>query len=73
MATNRSNTANPASGWLGSNETSDWLKRLGDGIRNVFDAVDTGLKASHDYRRLAARVPVQQATAMVFQKYYGKR
>lgn len=52
--------------------SSDWTKRIGNAARTVFEAMKTGLKASQDYRRFAARVPSQQASKMVFQKYFSQ-
>ena len=71
MSTNHSNTA---SDWLGHAETPDWTKQIGDTVRTVFEAMDTGRRALHDYKLLAARgLPPQQASGRVFQRHFGKR
>ena len=63
-----------ASDWLGHAEMPDWTKRLGETVRTVFEAMDRGRTASHDYRVLDARgLPPQQASAKVFQKHFSKR
>jgi hypothetical protein len=71
MFTHRGNTA---SEWLGQAEMSDWTNRFGGTLRALFDAMDTGRSASHDYRKLSAHgVPPQHATEEVFRKHFGKR
>lgn len=74
MSTNHTNTANTASGWLGHADMPDWAKRFGGTVRTVFEAMDTGRAALHDYRTLAVRgLAPQQATGKVFQKHFGNR
>jgi hypothetical protein len=71
MSTHRSDTA---SEWQGQAEMPDWTNSLGDTVRALFDAMDTGRAASHDYRKLSARgIPPQHATDQVFRKHFGKR
>ena len=71
MSTNHSNTA---SEWLGHAEMPDWTNRVGDTVRTVFEAMDTGRRALHDYKLLSARgLPLQQASGEVFQRHFGKR
>jgi hypothetical protein len=69
MSTNHSHTA---SDWLSHTDMPTWTKRFGDTVRTVFEAVDTGRTASHDYQRLTTRgVPPQHATDNVFRKHFG--
>jgi hypothetical protein len=71
MSANHSNTA---SDWLGHAEMPDWTKQLGDTVRTVFEAMDTGRRATHDYRLLSTRgLAPQETTGKVFQKHFGKR
>ena len=71
MSTNRSNTA---SDWLGHADTPDWTNRVGQTVRTVLEAMDTGRTALHDYKMLAARgLAPQKATAKVFQKHFARR
>ena len=71
MSTNHSNTA---SEWPGHAEMPDWTSRVGDTVRAVFGAIDTGRRASDDYKLLAARgLPPQQASGKVFRRHFGKR
>lgn len=71
MSTNHSNTV---SDWLDHGDMSAWAKRAGDTLRTVFEAIDTGSAAEHDYRKLTARgTPAQKATGEVLQKHFGKK
>jgi hypothetical protein len=71
MSTNHSNTA---SDWFGHAEMPDWTKQIGDTVRTVFEAIDTGRAAMHDYRKLAVHgIAPQDAGKAVFQKHFGKR
>jgi hypothetical protein len=70
MATHHSNTA---SGWFDTVDTGDWGRRALNAARIVFEAIDTGRKASHDYRRLAAHGQPQDAVQAVFTKHFSKR
>ena len=71
MSTHRSHTASEL---LGQAEMPAWTNSLGDTVRALFDAMDSGRAASHDYHKLAARgVPPQHATDQVFRKHFGKR
>lgn len=63
---------NTASDWLDNSGTPVWTKRIGNRVGTVFEAFDTGLRASHDYRRLTAQVSRQEATRIVFEKHFGK-
>ena len=63
---------NTASDWFDNSATPDWTKRIGNRVRAVFKALGTGLRASHDYRRLAAQVSPQEASRIVFEKHFSK-
>ena len=71
MSTNHTNTA---SDWLDHGDMSGWTQRAGDTVRTVFEAMDTGRTASHDYRKLTARgTPAQHATGEVFHRHFGQK
>lgn len=63
---------NTASGWFGNSATPDWTKRIGTQLRAVLEGFETGLAASHDYRRLAVQHSPEDASRIVFQKYFSK-
>jgi hypothetical protein len=69
MTTYQSNTA---SGSLGNVSISGWAKRLGATASLVLKSMETGVKASHDYKRLSTRLSPQQASKLVYQKYFDK-
>ena len=71
MSTNHSK---PASEWLDYADMPDWTKQIGATVRTVFEAMDKGRKALHDYKMLAAHgVAPQDAGKTVFQKHFAKR
>jgi hypothetical protein len=63
---------NIASDWLDNTGAPVWTKRIGNRVGTVFEVFDTGLRASHDYRRLTAQVSPEEAARIVFQKHFSK-
>ncbi|WP_125461795.1 MULTISPECIES: hypothetical protein [Rhodomicrobium] len=70
MSTHHSNVA---SGLFDNVDTGDWGKRTLDAVRTVFEAMATGRKAAHDYRRLSAHHQPQEAIQTVFKTHFSKR
>ena len=63
---------NTASDWFDNSATPAWTKRIGTQLRTVLEAFETGLAASHDYRRLAVQQSPEAARRIVFQKHFSK-
>jgi hypothetical protein len=41
-------------------------------VRAFVEAIETGINAAHDYRRLSGQVSPQDASRIVFEKHFSK-
>jgi hypothetical protein len=63
---------NTASDWFDNRAMPDWSKRIGNRVRAFVEAIETGINAAHDYRRLSGQVSPQDASRIVFEKHFSK-
>jgi hypothetical protein len=71
MSAHRTHTA---SEWAGGFDTPEWPKRLGTMLSAAAEAIEAGLAAKDDYRKLASHgVTPQAASETIFRKHFGRR